>query len=223
MPNNTVKKKFLIPIMLGVCALIYVAFAADSCGFTASPQQQQNNETQLVDAQQYHYQNNGQQVHQYDYSPERDALQQIYDFRMQNVDTWSVIIPTNPNVKPYVCPSKGYPIPYTTQLTNPMRELGAGYQQGWAVTLPQAEPNGLFTGNTAATWVLCIHTLPGGGTETVPVYAGPDPMAFPYPVELKDGAIVDVGTGSSVQIKDLHKGNIKKLDSAPAATATPTR
>jgi hypothetical protein len=133
----------------------------------------------------------------YDYSPECDALAQIYDARMKTVNTWTVIYSMGKPV--FVCPSKGYPIPYTTEFTNPMQETYHG-AAGNAV-IPQAEPNGLFTGTSNATWVLCIRALAGGGSETVPVYSEPDALAFPYPVQIgNDGSVQDAGGSSSVQI-----------------------
>lgn len=58
---------------------------------------------------------------------------------------------------------KGYGIPYSTQFTNPEKvvdceeELGEGLIDEPTDTLPQAEPNGLFTsGSSTATWVNAI-------------------------------------------------------------------
>jgi len=48
--------------------------------------------------------------------------------------------------------SIGYPIPYATQYTNPER-----YEMN-GTTLPQADPNGLFSPSSAdATWVMMIN------------------------------------------------------------------
>ncbi len=210
----TANKKWYTLLAIVLCVFLYVAFAADSCSGGSSPVQ--NQITNQVDNQDTIY-NKNQPIPTYDYSPEKDALTQIYNYRMQNVDTWTVVIPMNPLVQPYVTPSKGYPIPYTTQLTNPMRELDAGYQQGWAVTIPQSEPNGLYTGTTMATWFLAVRTLPGGGSETVPIYSEPDVMAFPFPVEFKNGQIVDIGQQSSIQITGLHAGKPTKATPTPSS------
>lgn len=182
--------------------LMFLILSAESCG---SPQT--STESSQVNDQQTIYSNN-QPLHQYDYSPERDELQQIYDARMKVVNTWTVIYSMGKPV--FVCPSKGYPIPYTTQLTNPdvVTAGGAGDNSGTGnVALPQAEPNGLYTGQSSATWVLCIRSLPGGGSEVDPVYSEPDALAFPYPVQLgSDGSVQDAGGSSSVQITVKNKG-----------------
>lgn len=118
---------------------------------------------------------------------------------MHIVDTYTVIVSFG---KPmYVTASKGFPIPYTTQLTNPMKEDLNG--QYWGLTLPQDEPNGLYTGTTMATWVLEVRHLPGGGVETAPFYSEPDVLCFTHPVDITpDGRIVDpLNQQSSVPIK----------------------
>lgn len=58
----------------------------------------------------------------------------------------------------------GYPLPYGTQYTNPEKRDNG-------VTLPQADPNGLFsTGSTQASWILMIDD---DGKEDV-TYLEPD-------------------------------------------------
>lgn len=159
---------------------------------------QTSSESGQVNSQQSTYAQN-QPLHKYDYSPERDELQQIYDFRMKGGNTWTVFYSMGKPI--FVCPSIGFPIPYTTQLTNPESWVGTG------VAIPQAEPNGLYTGTTNATEVLCVRTLPGGGSETVPVYSEPDVIVLPYPVTIgSDGSIQDAGGSSSVQINVKSKG-----------------
>ena len=189
------KAIFLLPWSL-LAVLLLTAACDDSSPQTSS-------ESNLVNNQQTVYSNN-QSLHRYDYSPERDELQQIYDARMKVVNTWTVIYSMGKPV--FVCPSKGYPIPYTTQLTNPSQiSTGTGTYNP-SLVIPQAEPNGLYTGTTNATWVLCVRTLPGGGSEIEPVYSETDAMAFPYPVKLDDtGAVVDAGGNSSVQINVKSK------------------
>lgn len=186
------KKAFIVAPWL---ILVFILFSADSCS-----DQQTSSESGQVNDQQTIYATN-QPLHKYDYSPERDALQQIYDARMKDINTWSLVFPpANSGIKPYVCPSVGYPIPYTTQLTNPSSWIGTG------VVIPQAEPNGLYTGNTDATWVRCIRTLPGGGSEVAAIYSEPAAMSYPFPVKIEDGSIVDAGGSSSFSIKTKIKG-----------------
>lgn len=59
-----------------------------------------------------------------------------------------------------ICNSLGFGIPYGTQFSNP-EKLQWNSSSGYA-NIPQAEPNGAYTGTatTDATWVLCFG--PGG-------------------------------------------------------------
>ena len=52
------------------------------------------------------------------------------------------------------CPSIGFPVPTTAQLTNPEQVLG-GYQGGPAV-VAQMEPTGVYTGDSSGTYVVCV-------------------------------------------------------------------
>jgi hypothetical protein len=97
--------------------LLCIVLSASACDYTPA---QTSSESNQVNDQQTTYANN-QPLHKYDYSPERDELQQIYDARMKLTNTWTVIYSMGKAV--FVCPSRGYPIPYTTQLTNPSQNL----------------------------------------------------------------------------------------------------
>lgn len=188
------KAFYVLPSLI----LLFLLLSAESCdGYQTSTESNQVNDQQTVYSQ-------NQPLHKYDYSPERDELQQIYDARMKVVNTWTVIYSMGKPV--FVCPSKGYPIPYTTQLTNPDQVHDGSSTADPSVVIPQAEPNGLYTGTSSATWVLCIRSLPGGGSEIDPVYSEPDAIAFPYPVQLgSDGSVQDAGGASSVQINVKQK------------------
>jgi hypothetical protein len=50
------------------------------------------------------------------------------------------------------CPSIGFPIPGTFQLTNPQQVIGRESR----VAIPQLEANGVYTGDTTATTVICV-------------------------------------------------------------------
>lgn len=54
----------------------------------------------------------------------------------------------------HTCPSIGFPIPGTFQLTSP--EKPAGSRDGGYYSLPQLEATGVYTGDTTATTVICV-------------------------------------------------------------------
>lgn len=53
------------------------------------------------------------------------------------------------------CPSIGAPIPTTTQISNPNQIVNDPYGNGGAV-VGQMDPNGVYTGNSSGTYVMCI-------------------------------------------------------------------
>ena len=56
------------------------------------------------------------------------------------------------------CPSIGFPIPGTYQLTNPEGVVKIGEDGNWErFALPQLEATGVYTGSTTATTVVCIN------------------------------------------------------------------
>lgn len=89
------------------------------------------------------------------FSRERSVVNNMMLQRNREVATWTYII-TREGVVIEVCPSISYPIPYSTQLTNPEMIVDWTTQGGYAI-LPQPEPNSLYSPESAsATWVTCV-------------------------------------------------------------------
>lgn len=76
----------------------------------------------------------------------------------------------------FFCDSIGYGIPYATQFTNPEKvQWNSGHGP---FTIPQAEPNGLFSPPHAeGTWVMCKDP---NGQDVKPVYVEPRIVVYPY-------------------------------------------
>ena len=86
---------------------------------------------------------------------EKRMMKDIMELRDQNVATYVYISDMNGKLHK-VCNAVGYGLPYATQYTNPQRISGDGH--GY-VTLPQADPNGLYSPASAdGTWVLCVDS-----------------------------------------------------------------
>ena len=66
----------------------------------------------------------------------------------------------------------GYGLPYTTQYTNPEKiETGGRNGSYWSTSIPQADPNGLFSSETTnATWLILVNEETG---EQEVVYSEP--------------------------------------------------
>lgn len=81
-----------------------------------------------------------------------------------------------------ICQSIGYPVPYSTQLTNPERVdwVNLSGPSGTYATLPNAEPDSLYYPESAnATWITC--TKPDGTSDVV--YFEDNVFTLPWRIE----------------------------------------
>jgi hypothetical protein len=108
---------------------------------------------------------------------EKRMMKDIMELRDQNVATTTYITDMNGKLHK-ICNSIGYGLPYATQYTNPQR---IAYDSGHgSVTLPQADPNGLYSPASAdGTWVLCVDTKTG---KAKPVFIEPRVIVSPIPL-----------------------------------------
>jgi hypothetical protein len=109
---------------------------------------------------------------------EKRILKDILELRDQpNLVTYTYITDMGGHLHK-VCDSIGYGVPYATQYTNPQKlEWNSG-----AITMPQADPNGLFSPSSAdGTWVLC--RVPGKD-DVKPVYIEPHIITSPFPLRV---------------------------------------
>ena len=130
--------------------------------------------------------NDHQPIPFFKYSAIRSHLIQIETHLAKDEDTWTVIISNNMFVDPYVCPSKGFPIPATTQLTSPDKKVGGDND---TTTIAQMDPTGVYPPpQTEGTYILCVQTVgPDKGTTGL-VYSEPGAITFPYAVRIVEKA-----------------------------------
>ncbi len=132
-----------------------------------------------TDAQLSQYQNVGLNIHYYTYSWERWELLTVVDFRATKLEnTWSVLVADGTGEPIEMCASKGFPIPYSTEFTNP---LAVDRQNSYAAVIGQMDPYGDYPSqNTAATWILCVQK---DGSLAL-LYSEPHVIGHPWPVEI---------------------------------------
>jgi hypothetical protein len=108
---------------------------------------------------------------------EKRMMKDIMELRDQNVATTTYITDMNGKLHK-ICNSIGYGLPYATQYTNPQR---IAYDSGHgSVTLPQADPNGLYSPASAdGTWVLCVDSKSG---KAKPVFIEPRVIVSPIAI-----------------------------------------
>jgi hypothetical protein len=106
---------------------------------------------------------------------EKRVLKQILELRDTKIATVTYIVDWQAKLHKF-CDSIGYGIPYATQYTNPQRAQHP-YAGVW-YTIPQADPNGLFSPAAAeGTWVLCLNPET---KDVAPVYVEPRIVASPF-------------------------------------------
>ena len=107
---------------------------------------------------------------------EKRMMKDIMELRDQNVATTTYLVGMN-NQLTKICTSVGYGLPYATQYTNPQKPV---YEVHGNITLPQADPNGLYSPASAdGTWVLCVDKKDG---KAKPVFIEPRIIVSPFPI-----------------------------------------
>lgn len=110
---------------------------------------------------------------------EKRVLKDIIEMRDKQIVTVTYTQDMNGKLHK-LCDSIGYGISAAEQYTNPQRVVYNGIK-GYAVTLPQADPNGLFSpGSTEGTWVMCKSPSSG---KVAPIYVEPRIIVSPFPLD----------------------------------------
>ena len=175
-------KKFMSVLMIAVLALAIIV------ALTGCDAQPTSDETQRVQQEKILSEGSSQVgMPAIKNFRERKLLKDILEMRDQSgLITYTYVENQIPTVKPgvtimggkftYVGESVGYGLPYATQFTNP-EKVEYSSTKGY-VTMPQADPNGLFSPSSASgTWVLLKNP---NGPETKPVYMEPNVFVAPW-------------------------------------------
>jgi hypothetical protein len=108
---------------------------------------------------------------------EKRMFKDILEKRDQMQPTYTYIVDMNGKFHK-VCDSLGYGLPYATQYTNPQRVYSDTHGYG---TLPQADPNGLYSPASAdGTWVMCLNPKT---KKAEPQYIEPRIVTMTYPLD----------------------------------------
>jgi hypothetical protein len=109
---------------------------------------------------------------------ERKMMKQILELRDQaSFSTYTYVFSTMTGKLIPFCHSIGYPIPYSTQYTNPLKPIG-GDDNHW-IAIGQADPNGLFSPPSSdGTWVMCQN--PAKPNQVMPIYSEPKLVGSPW-------------------------------------------
>lgn len=113
---------------------------------------------------------------------EKRVLKQILELRDTKIVTITYIVDMNGKLHK-ICDSIGYGIPYATQYTNPQQDIFATSSSTVHFSLPQADPNGLYSPASAeGTWVLCSN--PNKPGDVSPLYIEPRIIVSTFPLSV---------------------------------------
>lgn len=168
------KNRFLIPI-LAAAAAIFASGCLPDQPVSAERQQQHEVDQELAQA-------NAQVgiAHPTNFT-EKALANKIIDLRdTPNLATYTYLQGMDGKLR-CLGRSIGFGLPYSTQTTNPEKQVEARYSyHDQTVVLPQAEPNGLYMPPSAdATWVLLVNEKTG---EAAPTYVEPHITVSTFPM-----------------------------------------
>ena len=107
---------------------------------------------------------------------ERKLAKMIFELRdKENLITYAYIVNLQGELI-FIGKCIGFGLPYSVQYTNPMKRI----HNTSAVTIPQADPNGLFMPDgLSATWLMMIDPET---KDARPVYVEPQIIVSPFPL-----------------------------------------
>lgn len=161
-------------IIIAVAAIIVIA-GLSAC---SDPAPSANANDAKASAQILKKAQTAQPVPQFDWSQIRQTLIDAQTAQADATQTTSFFFNLGVVDPVFTCPSIGFPVAGTNQLTNPLQLTDNGdwnHYNGGVVA--QIDPNQIYSGDTAATFVLCVGD--GGkvylnhAEETVHAIAGP--------------------------------------------------
>lgn len=108
-----------------------------------------------------------QPVPMYDWSQYRQTVIDVTAAQANSVATTTFMFNMGTADPIDQCPSIGFPVPATAQLTNPEQIT---WQDGSnSQVIPQAEPNGTYTGDSQGTYIVCVAS---DGTKYIDYWEG---------------------------------------------------
>ena len=111
---------------------------------------------------------------------ERKMMKQILELRDQaSFTTYTYLFSEVSGKLIPFCRSIGYPLPYATQFTSPQKDQYYTSGTSYHMSMPQADPNGLFSPPSAdGTWVMCQDSK--HPDKVMPVYSEPKLVGAPW-------------------------------------------
>jgi len=138
-------------ISIAILALTLIVTGCTRGGSDAASSDQEASEAILRDLQRAH------PVPKFQRSQLRQNLVELVTAQAETTQTTTFFFNMGVEQPVNSCPSIGFPIPATMQLTNPEQVQRWGASGGYSRhVVSQVEPTGVFTGDTTGTYVMCL-------------------------------------------------------------------
>lgn len=136
---------------IAAAALAALALPACASGQPSSIADDANQARQQLDRYQ-----DTQPIPQFDWSQLRQNLIEINTAQAETTQTTSFFFNLGTDQPVASCPSIGFPIPSTAQLTNPDQAIGDIGRNGSGAVVAQIEQTGVYTGDSSGTYAVCV-------------------------------------------------------------------
>jgi hypothetical protein len=142
-----------------IVAMLLLIFAMSACSASTTAGQA-NSADANTSAQILHKMQQAQPVPQFDYSQIRQTLIDAETATAQSTQTTTFFFNQGVTDPVFVCPSIGFPVAATSQITNPDQVSDGANQADTGTgntTIAQIDPNGIYSGSSSATYVICVN------------------------------------------------------------------
>ncbi len=142
-------------IILSTFAVMLFGVSLAACSSTTPSAVSQEQRATANDLQQLLQ---SQPVPNFNWSQLRQTLIDIETAQAQTTQTTSFMFNMGVTDPISSCPSIGFPLAATTELTNPKQAVWNSNGSGLSgVSIAQIDPNGVYSGNSTGTYVLCVN------------------------------------------------------------------
>lgn len=148
-------------VVIGAIAALTTLSACTSSHSVQKTAQQQESTAQAADSLTLQ---TGQPVPHFDWSQIRQTVISVEGAQAHVVQTTTFFFQQGMQDPYFICNSIGFPVASTTELTNPQQVVQDHNQYGGGnVAIGQQDPTGVYTGQSAGTYVICVQ--PNGQAE----------------------------------------------------------
>lgn len=148
------KSNITAVVATGLIASLALVGCGKSGSSNNAEQAQQNEIQSMLDK--------NQPIPMVPFSEKRQVLIDVQNAQIKGVATTTFFYNQGVREPFFTCPSIGFPLPSTAQLTNPRQVIYTPHPQGGndASVVDQMDPDGVYSGDSTGTYVECV--APGG-------------------------------------------------------------